>query len=454
MKLLSGLSGTSLRDKSIRSSVLTVFDFGVQNMLRLVGNLVLTRILFPEAFGLMALVQVVMIGLNMFSDLGLRMSIIQNKRGDDPFYLDTAWVLQIGRGVLLWVLTCALAAPMAMFYDAPLLAQLLPVVGITAVLQGFNSTKMATAGRHLALGRLTVIEIGARVVGLVVLVALALWLESVWALVIGGLVAPLLIMIFSHTSLPGRRNRFVFDRSSAGELISFGKFIFLSTISGFLVAHADRAVLGKFISLSDLALYNIAFFLATLPRAVMNKLLDKVLFPLYSRVLEDVTPERMAKLAKARLLIVGCTIAMTTALAICGNWLVTLLYDPRYEAAGPILVLLALSPLSWFVGGGYAMMNLAHGHSGRFAGQLVASAAVRTTLLIVLVTQYGIFGAILAPFLAGILLYPVSVWFIWSYRGWLPLQDLCFAVISALVILAALWINQDAIRTALVQFGY
>jgi hypothetical protein len=63
-------------------------------------DLILTRLLFPEAFGLMALVQVFMGGLQMFSDLGVNMSIIQSKRGEDPDFLNTAWTFQILRGLI------------------------------------------------------------------------------------------------------------------------------------------------------------------------------------------------------------------------------------------------------------------------------------------------------------------------------------------------------------------
>lgn len=72
-----------------------------QQLIRLGSNLILTRLLFPEAFGLMALVQTFMTGLAMFSDIGIGPSIIQNRRGEDPDFLNTAWTIQIGRGVML-----------------------------------------------------------------------------------------------------------------------------------------------------------------------------------------------------------------------------------------------------------------------------------------------------------------------------------------------------------------
>src|SRR6056297_1850851 len=114
MLKLSGLfRGDALRARAMRGSMLTIVSFGGQNVLRLGSNLVLTRILFPEAFGLMALVQVFIVGLQMFSDVGIQTSVIRSKRGDDPASLHTAWTFQVLRGVLLWLGCFGIALPAA-----------------------------------------------------------------------------------------------------------------------------------------------------------------------------------------------------------------------------------------------------------------------------------------------------------------------------------------------------
>jgi hypothetical protein len=83
--------GSSLKKKAIRGTAWTLFGYGGSQALRLVSNLILTRLLVPEVFGLMALVQTFQAGLTLFSDIGIAPSIIQNKRGEDPTFLNTAW---------------------------------------------------------------------------------------------------------------------------------------------------------------------------------------------------------------------------------------------------------------------------------------------------------------------------------------------------------------------------
>lgn len=447
------LKGDGLRARSMRSSLLTGLGFGGSNLLRLGGNLILTRLLFPEAFGIMALIQVVMAGLNMFSDLGIHASIVQNKRGDDQKFLDTAWVMQIARGVILWLVTCAMAAPVAAFYETPILAQLLPVAGLVAIFQGFNSTKLALANRNLMLGRVTAITLSTAAVGLVVLITLAYIWGSVWALVIGSLVAPLLKTILSHIAIPGPMNRFRFERRAADSLVRFGTYIFLSTCAGFMISQADRAILGKYVSLTELALYNIAFMFASIPVLMMHQLNNTVLFPLYSRKPPKESRENYRNIAKARLVMTAAIVAMLAVLAVGGNWLVVLLYDPRYEAAGALVVLIACVSSFQIVTANYGSMMLAAGDSKKFAILQIASASLRTLILLLAIANYGIIGAIATMAISPILFYPVVVWLIRPYGGWIPSQDILFYSIACVVTTLGLWVNADAVTQALHTFG-
>ena len=87
----------SMKILAVRGSIWSMFGFGTSHALRLGGNLVMTRLLFPEAFGIMALVEMVMHGVQMFSDLGLVTGVIRHPRGDELSFLNTAWTLQVIR---------------------------------------------------------------------------------------------------------------------------------------------------------------------------------------------------------------------------------------------------------------------------------------------------------------------------------------------------------------------
>jgi len=159
-------ASVSLKRAFLRGSAWSFSGYVLQQMLRLAGNLVLTRLLFPEAFGLMALVNIFLQGLAMFSDLGLGPSIIQNPRGTEPDFLNTAWTVQVIRGFVLCACALLLGWPLACFYKQSELAFLLPVAGVSAVISGLQSTAMYTENRKLVLGRITLIGVAAQLAGL------------------------------------------------------------------------------------------------------------------------------------------------------------------------------------------------------------------------------------------------------------------------------------------------
>ena len=105
----------SLRKLALRGVIWTTAGFGCGQVLRLAGNLILTRLLVPELFGLMTLAQTAITGLSMFSDIGTSANVVRHPRGEDPKFLNTAWTLQVIRGFWLWLGMALLAVPLARF---------------------------------------------------------------------------------------------------------------------------------------------------------------------------------------------------------------------------------------------------------------------------------------------------------------------------------------------------
>ncbi|HVH04697.1 MAG TPA: oligosaccharide flippase family protein [Myxococcota bacterium] len=148
-----------------RGSMMELLGFGGSQVLRLAGNLVLSRLLFPEAFGLSAIVSVFLTGLQLLSDVGLEPSVVQNERGAERRFLDTVWTFQIARGIALAVMAVALAVPAAALYREPQLAPLMAVAALSPLLAGFNSTSIYVLRRDLRLGPLVALEVIARTCG-------------------------------------------------------------------------------------------------------------------------------------------------------------------------------------------------------------------------------------------------------------------------------------------------
>jgi O-antigen/teichoic acid export membrane protein len=334
--------GPTLGERAVSGSVVTVLRFAGEYGLRLGSNLILTRILVPEDFGLMALVSVLMTGLAMFSDVGIATIVIQNKRGDDPTFLDTVWTVQVIRGAVLTALAALLGGTMAEIYDEPRLRSLIWLASLTALVGGFNSISLFKLQRHLRVKKLAAIELTAQLFSNVVTITWALVDPSVWALVWGGLVGSAGKMLLSHTVAREHRCRFAWERRSLSELIDFGKWIFLSTVLFFLAGQSDRLIFGRLLSMTELGVFSIALTFATTPTQVVWRIGNAVVFPALSRRRESeggLVP--VYRRAQMPLLVLGSLPVI--AMIGCASELIEVLYDPRYANAGWMLQLLGLA---------------------------------------------------------------------------------------------------------------
>ncbi len=409
---------------------------GTQAM-RLASNLVLTRLLMPEAFGTMALVNALVMGLMMFSDMGTGPAIQKSRHGDEPEFLDTVWSVQALRGVVLWVFAALIAWPVARFYGEPIFAQVFPVAALSLVVGGLMPTRMDTAMRHLLVGRLTMLELLTQLVAIVITVVLAAWMQSVWALVIGGVIGTAVSVLVIHLGMPGHRNRFRIAPGPMAELMSFGRWIFLSTIAGFLIFQGDRLVLGRYLTLQDLGIYNIAYFLGSVPSLLGAAIAGRLFIPLYRDVLPGGEPQNAGQIARVRLRLNLFLIMAVAMLALGGPWLVRVLYDPRYEMAGHLVMMIALIQIPALVTLGYEAVPLARGDSRRLFMVQATRAVVYVLCLLVGAHNWGLYGALGGQATAGVILYPVTVAVARHYQAWSPRTDLVLAGVGALVVALA-----------------
>src|SRR5690606_28853453 len=123
-----------------------------------------------------------------------------------------------------------------------------------------------------------------QVVGLVVAVGWGLVQPSVWALAAGGVASALAMAVLSHVIIPGRIDRLAWDRPSAKAVMSFGKWVFISTLLSFFATQSDRIVFGRLFTADALGVYAIATLIVEAPQRLLRMMTLRVDFPLYSQV--------------------------------------------------------------------------------------------------------------------------------------------------------------------------
>jgi O-antigen/teichoic acid export membrane protein len=326
----------SMKRRAIQGSIWTFAGYGLSQVVRFGANIVLTRLLFPRAFGLMALISVLMQGLQMFSDLGIGPAIIKHTRNDDPDFFNTAWTMQVFRGVILWLCGCALAIPAAWFWEAPMLASMLPVAAMTALIAGFGSTKLFIEGRELRLERVVGIEVASQVISVSAMIVMARFWASPWSLVWGGLLGTLVKVVLSHVALPGMNNRFCWHRESAHHLYHFGRWIFISTLFTYLAMQIDRLLLGRLVSLNTLGIYSIALGLVSIVTGVFEQFSNRILMPAMAHVKRSSHHHFGEVVSKSRKYILSTAMIVVANMILLAPAFFYVLYDKRYHDAGMI----------------------------------------------------------------------------------------------------------------------
>jgi O-antigen/teichoic acid export membrane protein len=336
----------SLRQRSIRGSIWTLGLNAGSQIVRLGSNLVLTHLLMPQVFGAMTLLMLLIVGIQMFSDVGLGQSVIRHPRGGERDFQNTVWTLQVVRGVLIWLLLVALAPLFAQVYGLPVLRDFVPVTAFTAVIAGFASVKIFAARRELSVRRVLAIELVAQICGAVVMIVWSLERPNLLALIGGELTYTSVRMILSHVALPGFSSRFRWDREAVRAVMGFGRWVTVSTATTFLSMQSDRLLLPKLVPLKLVGVYGIAGTVANLPMAVLAILGNNLLLPLLSETARRGDDSYRRSILKVRNVLLPVILFVTVAIVVGSPFFFSLLYDERYGDAAWICPMLSASV--WF----------------------------------------------------------------------------------------------------------
>lgn len=407
---------TSLKKLAIRGAIWTIVGFGGIQILRFGNNLILTRLLKPEYFGLMALVTTLRVGLELFSDIGIAQNIVNSKRGDEPAFLNTAWTLQAIRGVVIWIICVLLAFPAAKFYNDQRLLWLIPIAVLYSVLDGFSSTSQHTLHRRMELGKLTLYDLILQICFFSTLCVLVWLYPTIWTLAIGMVVGGIYKLVSSYWLIPKYSNRFAWEPEAVQEILNFGRWMFIASALMFAAEQADRLVLAKVLSFQMLGVYTVAYTLASLPREVIKHLSHRVIFPAISQQADLPRSSLRAKiLRQRRLMLIGFAIVLAILVAI-GDLVIAVLYDKRYADAAWMMPILCSG--IWFSLLFYTISPalLAISKPLYSAQSNFARFGIITLGVPLAHYYFGVLGAIIVIALSDLPLYIVNLYGLWREK--------------------------------------
>lgn len=427
-----------LPQASLRASFWTILSHAANQGIRFLGNLLLTRLLFPEDFGLMQLTFVFIQGISMFSDLGILPNLIQHPKGNDPRFLRTAWTIQLSRGVFIECAIILFAYPLAVLYKAPQLAWLIPLAGINAIIDGSVSTNLIMNYRKMEMRKIAILDITAQIVGMIAMLMCAWYWRSVWTLLISSFVSGMIKTTASQFIFSGPKMKFAWSQEYVRDIVKFGKWVFVGSMAGFLLSRFDRVILGFYLSLTELGIYGIAFAIANVFVDVMLTLNEKVLIPFYTHAKTKLPHEMIRHVLKIRTLLLLFSLPILLIIMVYSQQIIDLLYPKAYIGAGWMLKILAVGSCYKCISLTIGPIFYASGDSFRPMIVTLISAAILVLAIMIQGHYFGTAGVIWAIPVAELLSYPIIVIASYRYGTWLPWLDLSAFFIVTLMLLLSL----------------
>jgi len=281
----------NLRQKAANGILWSVIQKWGRAGISIVTFVVLSRLLAPEAFGLVALATAFTTFVEIFLDQGFSAAIVQRVELD-PEHLDTAFWVNILTGLLMTVAGIAASGLIAQFFHEPRLASVLRWLSLTFMLSAFSSTQVAILQRRLAFRSLAMRSLAATAVGGVVGLSMAFAGFGVWSLVgqdLASGVAGIIILWRSSDWRPGLN----VSKKHYKELFTFGVSIVGNNALNVLLRRSDDLLIGYFLGPTLLGFYTIGYQLLLVIIRLVTEVTNTVAFPAFSRLQRE--PERMRR---------------------------------------------------------------------------------------------------------------------------------------------------------------
>jgi O-antigen/teichoic acid export membrane protein len=329
--------GDGLKAKVFRGGAWLGSGSVAEQAARFGRNMILTRLLAPEAFGAMAIVLSAVSLFVTFTEIGVREGLVQNPKGGEDRYIDTAWWMGFGRALSLATVLFAVSPLVARFYGNSELTSLLRFSTVGVILSGASSPRAHIAMKEMKFGKLAGINNIGGICGVAITVILSLVMRDVWALILGSCAESAARFTLSYVLCPYMPS-LRWNEDAARDLLRFSRGVFGLSLLNLIFARADIFVLAKLYSPGALGLYTMAIYLVQTPTNFIMNILGQTLMPALSQIQSDVKRTNRI-LIQVSSLIVLLGLPVLAFVFVCGKSLLTISYGPRYGALTGALAL-------------------------------------------------------------------------------------------------------------------
>ena len=285
---------SSIRNKTISGVIWKAMESGGNQFVKLVISVVLARLLDPENYTTLALLQIFVIFAETLIKRGFATSLLQRKNADNIDFSSALW-LMLSLAVVFYTVLFLAAPAISAYYKQPLIIPALRIVSLTLFSGAFNSVQGAIIQRKLEFRKFCMSTLATTVVSGTVALYLAYAGYGVWALVAQHMINSFLNVLILWL-LDRWKPVLVFSLQRTKELFSFGWKILISSLMDTGYNSLSALVIGKRYIGDSLAFYNRGKTYPDLMATNLTSVALAVLFPAYAQHQDD--PARVKEMVR------------------------------------------------------------------------------------------------------------------------------------------------------------
>ena len=408
-----------------------------------ISTIVLAWLLTPADFGIVAMASIVTTLMTAFTEIGMNQVIIYYKNVGKDFY-DTAWTIQMIRGLILGLLMILLSNVLASFFREQLLVPVFRVLSIVFVLNGMVSTNLVVFQKEMHFDKEFYYKIFTQIICLIGTLSLAIWLRNYWAMVLGNIIFSLSCVVLSFWYVPGLPKLTLLHWR---KIFAFSQWVFLREASGNISQKLDQILIGRWFDKTSIGQYDMATQIATLPATEIAMPLSRTLFPALAKLQDQ--PEQfryMLSISLASVLLI--TLPASCGLMMVANPLVSFLLPTSWEQTGWMIQILTLYGLVRVTYSPCTSALTAQGKVNEVFYISFSSLILKCGILYLGYIYNGLVGIAWGTVISGLI---ITILYLWSVcrHNYLNitvlLKQICRPVIASFTMIGSVYAIQQAV---------
>ncbi len=377
----------------------TVSLQGVTKVLGLAKILVLARFLTPIQFGIFGIASLMLTLLETLTETGVNVFLVQ-ERDDISVHLDSAWIVSIGRGIIISLVLLLFAPLIANFFHSPAATTVILILSIVPFLRGFINPSEVIFQKELQFNKEFYFRTGLLLIDAIIAISLAFITHSVLSIVFGQVFSVFAEVIISFIIFK-EKPKFKIHKQYISKIFHRGKWITLAGVFNYFFLNFDDFVVGRLLNATQLGFYQMAYRFSVYPIIQLFDMFAKVTLPVYVKISDDL--HRLRRAFIRTLITVILSVIFSLLMWIIAPFAVNIILGSSWISIVPVLrVLLFVAVMRGIFGLTTTLLFALKKQEYVTLVTLINFLAI-VVFIFPMVTQYGIIGAAYAVLIGSLI---------------------------------------------------